>query len=634
MNTSTNALPKAILPETPTAFYTEQERYFATRLSIHDKAIRRISALRLASALVIVLAAYVSWYGSVGVIAFLPKQLWYGLLLSSLGIFLFLVTRHANHFEQRERAELMLRIQKRELAVLSGDFTAIPHGGEFLTERDIMPPRADDFALDLDVFGEFSLFQRMNRTVTPIGYKRLAEHLTTTFQHSEQLRARQQALSELSRQTTFRHEWMASLSTRHLTGTEQNRLQDWLRAKAVSMQNDILQKPWFQALLWGVPLLTIASAIAASFLPDSGFMRLFLAFGLGQLSIYAIFLPRIRRESATMSRTANLLAVYVRLFRLAQTHPNFQSPELQQCALQADSALRSMKKLTTLLQAFEMGQSFFGAILLNGVFLWDLQCISRMNAWRNLHYQRVEEWFRMLAEMDALVSMAGFVFNHPHFCQPTILDAGAPHIEARGLAHPFLPSNEAVKNSLQLSLHEGRLVVITGANMAGKSTFLRALALNSAMALMGLPVASDEFSISILRIVTSMRTTDSLERHESYFFAELQRLQMIVGRLRDGEQMLVVLDEILRGTNSADKKSGTIGLLRQFLSFTSLAVIATHDTEIGALEQEFPDSVRNFCFEGIITGDDLHFDYTLRSGVAHNKNATFLMQKMGILQVP
>jgi ABC-type multidrug transport system fused ATPase/permease subunit len=615
----------------PLVLYTAQYDDFERISNAHDTSIRRISAMRFACAAVFALNAYTSWVGGISALPFVPITVWYVLLLLSAATFLVLVTRHAKHFSERDYAETMGGVVAREIKVLSGDMTSLAHGGEFLTEREIMPPGADDFALDLDIFGEHSLFHRINRTVTPLGYKRLAAYLASTLGSASLVRERQQALSELAEQTTFRHEWMGSVSTRQLTGLEQEKLQKWLKSESSLVKNNSLQQVLFKSLLLVMPLLTISSCIWGVISPESGAMRFLGAFILGQYAIWAFFLPRIRREAATMSRTAHLLAVYVRLFRLAQKHPHFQSSTLQRCAKEADIALKSMGKLARLLLAFDNGQSFLGAIVLNGFLLWDLQCISRLAAWRNDNKGRIEQWFDMLAEMDALVSMAGFVFNHPHFIQPTILDESSPSVDAIGVAHPFLPNDEAVRNTLRLSAAEGKLVVITGANMAGKSTFLRALGINTTMALVGLPVCAEEFSCSLIRVVSSMRTSDSLERHESYFFAELQRLKMIIDRLHSGEQMLIILDEILRGTNSSDKKSGTIGLLRQLLSFSCIAVIATHDTEIGTLEHEEPSLVRNYCFEGTIEDDALHFDYTLRKGVAHNKNATFLMQKMGII---
>ncbi len=597
--------------------------------------------MRLGTAFVALTSLYASWYGGIGMMPFVPLWLWYGILGLAVSLFVVLVILHTFHYSRLNNAELMHRVMERELAALRGDFSFFKHGGEFLTERDSMTLHAEDFAQDLDIFGEFSLFQRCNRTVTPLGYKSLAEYLTTTLVSHNILRARQEALQELSAATGFRHKWLATEPKRQLTGLEQRGLEEWMRESIAPKKSDISQQTWFRALLWALPFLTNGVGMVSVYFSTPDVMRLLGLCVFVQLIFWAMFLQRTRREVAMMQRAQYLLAVYVQLFSLTKNEMQFRSPILQRCASEASAAMKSIKKLRRILEAYQNGQSMFGAIVFNGFFLLDVHCMVQLADWRKNHAGSTESWFDMLGEMDALVSMAGYVFTHPEYTMPTILPEGSPMLVAKGVYHPFLSPEEAVKNSLVLSAEknviassptEGQIAVITGANMAGKSTFLRALALNTVLAHIGLPVAADEFSCSLMQVVTSMRVADSLERHESYFYAELQRLAMIVERLRRGTPMLVVMDEILRGTNSADKKAGTIGLLRQFLEYSSLAIIATHDTEIGNLEQEFPLIVRNFCFEGVIAGNELYFDYTLRSSVAQNKNATFLMHKMGILR--
>jgi DNA mismatch repair ATPase MutS len=359
-----------------------------------------------------------------------------------------------------------------------------------------------------------------------------------------------------------------------------------------------------------------------------------------QFAFFAVFLRCITTEAALLGRITSLLGVYVRLFGILREHgksslrdsPALQEPELASILALSDQAWNSIRELATTMKYFQMGQSMMGAVVLNGTVFWHLHCVRLLENWRKRHGNEVEQWFDALATMDALCSMAGFAFQHPHFIQPDIVDSEELVLRASELAHPFLEQDNSVANSLTLDTESGNLVVITGANMAGKSTFLRAIGINAVLALVGLPVCASAFEISLCEVLTSMRTSDSLEKHESYFFAELKRLQWIVERLRGGHRALVLLDEILRGTNSADKKSGTVGLLQQLLVLPTLAVVATHDTEIGALESEYPTLVRNYCFEGEIHDGELTFDYLLRRGVANNKNATFLMQQMGIVR--
>ena len=166
--------------------------------------------------------------------------------------------------------------------------------------------------------------------------------------------------------------------------------------------------------------------------------------------------------------------------------------------------------------------------------------------------------------------------------------------------------------------------------MAGKSTYLRTVGVNYLLACIGAPVCAERMEITPVRLVTSLRTSDSLNDNESYFFAELKRLKMIIDMLQHGEKLFVVLDEILKGTNSIDKQKGSAALVTQFMSLRTNGIIATHDLALGALSELFPDKIRNFCFEADITNGELTFSYKLRQGTAQNMNACFLMKKMGI----
>ena len=168
--------------------------------------------------------------------------------------------------------------------------------------------------------------------------------------------------------------------------------------------------------------------------------------------------------------------------------------------------------------------------------------------------------------------------------------------------------------------------------MAGKSTFLRTVGVNFLLTCVGLPVYAESLSVYPAQLVTSLRTADSLVANESYFYAELKRLKMIIDRLNAGEQLLILLDEILKGTNSVDKQKGSLALVKQLIRKNTCGIIATHDLLLGSLSDVFPGRVQNKRFEADIIGDELTFTYQLRDGIAQNMNATFLMQKMGIFE--
>lgn len=623
----------------PNDFYTAKILRYHADLKRLTKQIARISLARLVSFIAMAGFGFYSLYGDYYAANGVPHiGLNIGLLISSAA-FILLVTIHARLFGAKERIESLHRVNDEELRALQGDRAHIPHGGEFLSDTSL--PTSQAYSLDLDIFGHASLFQRMNRTGTALGYKRLAEWLTTPLTRKEEIDARQRMIQELSAATSFREEWQSAKRERNMSLGEHEGLRVWLQKENLFSTHLALS-----AVIWILPVITLICAGVAFWnvfndVENSPWTKLVWGCMIVQFLFFALFLRRITTEAALLKRVAGLLGVYVRLFRILREHGvsasssgavPFHEPELASMVAVSDRAWKSIRELASAMNYFEMGQSMVGAVLLNGTVFWHLHCVRILEQWRNRHGQEVEEWFDVLARMDALCSMAGFVFNNPTYIQPLVHESDDFVFRASGLAHPFLDGGEAVRNTITLDKTMGALVVITGANMAGKSTFLRAIGINAVLALVGLPVCASSFEVSVCEVLTSMRASDSLEKQESYFYAELKRLQFIVERLRNGHRALVILDEILRGTNSADKKSGTVGLLQQLISLPTLAVIATHDTEIGALETEYPALVRNYCFEGEIQQGELSFDYTLRRGVAHNKNATFLMQQMGIVR--
>ena len=237
-------------------------------------------------------------------------------------------------------------------------------------------------------------------------------------------------------------------------------------------------------------------------------------------------------------------------------------------------------------------------------------------------------WLEAVGKLDALCSLANFAYNHPTYCYPEISDR--PFIfEAKGMGHPLIPEKQCVRNDADIPSRPFFLI-ITGANMAGKSTYLRTIGTNYLLACIGTPVCCLSLKIYPARLVTSLRTSDSLSENESYFFAELKRLKMIIDMLGQGETLFIILDEILKGTNSADKQKGSFNLIKQFMGLQANGIIATHDLLLGKLAESFPDSIRNYCFEADIRDNELSFSYRLRKGVAQNMNACFLMKKMGI----
>jgi DNA mismatch repair ATPase MutS len=298
--------------------------------------------------------------------------------------------------------------------------------------------------------------------------------------------------------------------------------------------------------------------------------------------------------------------------------------------LRADgrSVGQKLRSLARIVVDFDRRLNMIMGVVLNGLLMWDLQCILRLEKWKNNSARELPGWFAILGEFEALNSLAGFRFNVPESVFP-IPDLEGPIIRAENLSHPLILPDENIPNDIWLD-HFGQFMLITGSNMAGKSTFLRTVGVNLVLAAAGAPVMAREMQFIPIEIITSMRIRDSLSSRESTFYAELKRLRKIIDVHNQGHQALILLDEILKGTNSRDKHFGSEMFIRQLIELNSAGLIATHDLELSKLETEFPDHISNYCFEVQIDRQEFIYDYKLRKGVCQTMNATELMKKMGI----
>ena len=267
-------------------------------------------------------------------------------------------------------------------------------------------------------------------------------------------------------------------------------------------------------------------------------------------------------------------------------------------------------------------------IPLNTLFFWDLQQAFSLEKWKERHKAKVAEWFNGLAEMESISSIATAGFNHPHWCFPAI--SGQPGtLVAVESGHPLIEETKRVNNSFTT---EGlnQLALITGSNMAGKSTFLRSIGINVILAMMGAPVCARSFSVCSMKIMSSMRIADNLEENTSTFYAELKKLKDIIEAVNRNERIYILLDEILRGTNSLDRHTGSKALIKQLIHHKAVGMIATHDIELAKLAADFPANIHNYYFDVQVANDELYFDYKLKEGVCQSMNASILMKKIGI----
>jgi DNA mismatch repair ATPase MutS len=538
-------------------------------------------------------------------------------LLVAVVIFLYLVRKFGEYSEMIRLTGNLCKINSNELAALDGNYSAFDGGTDMVDNQH-------NFSGDLDLFGEDSLFRFLNRTVTGPGRSVLATWLSRPYDLCDLIYQRQEAVRELAGKLDWRQQFAAQGLDRILSVEEIDGLNRWLHETDYPYSSLPVV---LTAFLLPSVVIALLIMVIAGLLPVILFVMMFII----NLFVVGLFIRKSNRIHALVTQKHIFLTSVEKLVRLFEKE-EFSSSILtsikRKMLIQKGSVADRIKSLDRIISFFDSRLNMLMGLILNGVLLWDIQCIRHLESWRKEAATDLPGWLDLLGEVDAFNSLANYSFNNPDHCFPEIA-GGKPVFEAFSLGHPLLEKGTRVKNDFAID-HEGLIVIITGANMAGKSTFLRTVAVNMVLAMTGAPVCADKMKISPMDIFTSMRTTDSLSHNESYFYAELKRLKTLKERLENGERIFFILDEILKGTNSTDKSIGSKMFLRRLVELGATGLVATHDISLGEMENEFPESVINRCFEIEIDGEEISFDYILRDGITRKMNAAVLMKQMGI----
>jgi ABC-type multidrug transport system fused ATPase/permease subunit len=575
---------------------------------IHRK-MTRISFGRLITFSAII--AMIFLYSKTGPVLF------YSISVFLACIFAFLVKRHVGVSALKKHVEQLIIIHDREINILSYRFDREDPGSDFL---DIHHP----YSYDLDIFEEGSLFQFVNRTVMKKGREKLANWFREPCPDIGVIKSRQEALKELAEKDIFRLDFRATGETSVDNTDDLQEVTDWFNEPSV------MGVSWFYRIARiAFPLASLVCLVLTLF--QGEYYRLLIMIFLLQLMITGIRLRTTNRIHGIVSKRLQTFKKLHRLIVLTGEE-KFRTGYMKN--LTADfynsgiSARSAIRQLSRLVSAFDNRLNVLAGLLLNGFILWDIQCILRLEKWKSRYKDHFSLWVDGMAETDALISLATFHFNFPQYCFPEFTDRGM--IQGVALGHPLIADDQRVCNDFSIP-SEGTIVMITGANMAGKSTFLRTVGVNIVLAMSGAPVCATRFALKPADLYTSMRTSDSLLHHESYFYAELKRIKTIVDELSRGRKMLIMLDEILKGTNSEDKHRGSQAVLKRIFALGGTAIIATHDLELAKDEPLYKGRMINKCFEIEIKGADISFDYKLRDGITQKMNASLLMRQMGIV---
>ncbi len=542
-------------------------QYFKNQLNSHSKTLQEVKSKSRTISIIRILVFIIT---VVGIYICVANGYEIAAMLFPLGfiLFIYLVKIHASLEKKRKWYESLIKINKKELQILDGDTADLDNGKEFL--NPLHP-----YNQDLDIFGSRSLFQLINRSSTTNGRKKLAHRLNNLITDPEILKSRQDAIAELRNNPNWRQNFEATGFLFNEELADQQNLLSWATARDVKF--DTL---FYRIMLVVNPLIGFGIVIAIFF----GLLTFanFLLFLILPLVLVGSKMGVLSKIHMLVSKKSELLIKYAKLFSLITQH-EFTSPLLKNIKHQIDtttSAHKAINKLSKITKSMDYRLNMLVGITLNIFLLWDIRQAIKIERWKNENAKYMNDWFSQLSQIDELQSCAGFAFSF----------------------------NKSIFPMFKINDFE----------------------INVVLAMTGAPVLADSFSIKPVRVFTGIKTTDSLQDGESYFFAELKRLKELIDKLQNNEKLFVILDEVLRGTNSADKQKGSMALISQLINLNASGMIATHDLALGKLIDEFPKNIINKRFEVEIHKNELVFDYKLKEGISQNLNATFLMKKMGI----
>lgn len=533
-----------------------------------------------------------------------------------LVIFAVLVKKQGFYDQQHKYYSDLKLINDNELASIQTRGNVYNNGAGFNNEKHF-------YTADLDIFGNMSLFQLMNRTATTPGRIKLADWLSAPA-NKQVILERQAAAQEIADRNQWKLEFQTLLLFANNTDGE-------VLKGLFAFLHHPLNIPGEAALskyIKVAPYLLLAAVVGAFFWPIAKLIAIVL--GIANLSIVSLKGTYIAKSSGVADKISKILSSYASAFDKIENE-DWQSAHNSNLALKIkqNQTSKNIALLARLIEKMNYNLNMVVGILLNLFFLWALKQTIAIEQWKRNNQQNLEDAFDVIADFEAIVSLGGLRFNYPHWSFPQIADGEAYTLVAKTIAHPLINSTSRVPNDYELT-DAHKIDIITGSNMAGKSTFLRTIGINTVLALCGAPVCAESMRVSIMTMVSYMRIKDSLNESTSTFKAELDRLQMLLKAVEHEYKVFFLIDEMLRGTNSVDKYLGSKAVIEQLIAKKAVGMVATHDLQIAQLEEKYPDYVRNFYFDIQVADGEMLFDYKIRHGECKTFNASLLLKQIGI----
>jgi MutS-like protein len=591
---------------------------YARRLKLHETTARNLHRRHIwtgnARVLVFAVILVLSWrIGKTGH----PSPAW---LVAAILCFLILIILHRCILRRKNLAERAVRLYSRGLARVEDRWSGVGDAGEQFSPADHL------YAEDLDIFGEGGLFQLLCTARSRVGKERLSSWLLTQAAEPE-IRARQIAVKELSSNLDLRERIALAGETETIEADPQ-KLKRWSE-----MRVNLDHRRWWPGAvaLALLSLATLGYAIAGIVQHGDGLWTPFLlTLVLNGTVLYGVR-SHLQKLFAGLDEACKNLGSLAAVFRCIEQE-TFTAPKLQSVRgllfVNATNASECIARLRTLCDLEDSRHNQFVRVL-ELPLLYSLHVALGLQRWKSKYAAHISEWLDAVGEFEALLSVATYACEHPRDPFPDLCsDEQRPSFQAEALGHPLLPAISCVRNDVSLC-GERQILLVSGSNMSGKSTLLRAVGVNAVLALMGAPVRAGNLHISPLAVGASMRISDSLQKGVSHFYAEITRIRRVV-ELSAQCPLLFLFDEILQGTNSHDRKIGAQGVLHTLLQNGAIGLITTHDLALTSLQEVFPHQIGNVHFQEKLEAGKLSFDYCLREGVVTTSNGLELMKSVGL----
>lgn len=522
--------------------------------------------------------------------------------------YLMIMYLDGKEIEKQNKINREIEIFSNEMQNLTGNFTN-DNGASYIS-------LSHPYTFDIDIFGEKSLFHRINRTITKEGSDILAKILSSVGCDKETIIQRQSAISELEKLDDFRISFQCI--------EKANNTEDSIDFAPNSTCN-INRLKWIMRLSWGVTIAAIFYLIAGLFAGISlseYFIALMSIISINGL-IAVVFFYRSGKIMNRLNSFITLAQRYSPIIRLCSQN-KFESELLNNIQLKINEQRQSISKLYSMNELLKFRNNFIFWIIVNCFALLDIYVILKYYDWEKKHLINLPKLLQEIGNLDAFVSLSNYNFNHPLGTYPQFSDEG---IECKNIYHPFLKTTNVIGNDYIQAEH--LISIITGANMSGKSTFLRAIGINLVLANAGCRVSAQKFLFNPqIKLFTSMRTQDNISMGKSYFNAEIDRMSQAIDYSAANNPTLLILDEVLKGTNSEDKLYGTLELLEFFYERNYMAMIATHDMGVTSLESKYGEiKFKNYCFE-IELNNPITYTYKIKRGICKNRNASHILSHM------